>query len=164
MTNPVPTTPLGAVVRDGDGYRLEFVREFAEPVEQVWAAFADSNELAGWFGTWSGDPGSGTISLHMAEAPEPGPAEVVECTPPTRLSLVTISPDGPWPLTIDLAENGSGTRLTFTHTLAEPYDATSIGAGWQFYLDRMTAHLAGEPIPDDWDSYAQLGEKYPLPE
>ena len=69
MTNEAVTTPLGAVVRTDSGYRLEFVRQFPDPIERVWSAVTDSDELSSWYGTWTGDPSTGTIELTVLEAP-----------------------------------------------------------------------------------------------
>ena len=49
------------------------------------------------------------------------------------------------------------------HRLAEPYDATSIGPGWHFYLDRLAAEVARRPVDQVWDDYAPLGGEYALP-
>lgn len=43
--------------------------------------------------------------------------------------------------------------LIFTQRLAEPYDASSIGPGWHYYLDRLGAVVARLPVPDHWDDY-----------
>jgi hypothetical protein len=67
-------------------------------------------------------------------------------------------------LSVDLEPVGGKTQLTFVHRLAEPFDATSVGPGWQYYLDRLAAHLEGTELPSNWDLYSPLGSKYPLPE
>jgi hypothetical protein len=74
-------------------------------------------------------------------------------------------PDGVWRLSVALTETGGVTTLVFTHRLAEPYDASSIGPGWHYYLDRLEAVLAERPVPDTWDDYyPSLREAYPLPQ
>lgn len=158
--------PLGAVLRDDEGRRLEFVRRYAQPPHDVWAAITDPERTARWFGTWTGDPASGTVHLTMTEdeGATPQPATIVECEPAARLVLVLPNPDGPWPLSVLLEPDGAGTRLVFTHRLAEPHDASSVGPGWQYYLDRLGAVVAGAPVPDDFDAYyPALAEAYPLP-
>lgn len=165
MSEKTATSPLGAVVREGDGYRLEFVRTFPDPIERVWAALTDSNELEGWYGTWTGDPSTGQVEVTFNEAPDnPGQVTIEECDAPRSLRIVVPSPDGPWPLSVELESVGEGTKLTFNHRLAEPFDATGVGPGWQYYLDRMTAHLEGNEPTSDFDIYIPLGPKYPLPE
>jgi hypothetical protein len=88
----------------------------------------------------------------------PQPARIIECVPPTRLVVELPSPDGPWLLSVSLQPRGAGTELVFYHRLAEPYDATSVGPGWHYYLDRLGAVVRGSDVPTDWDAY------FPAPE
>lgn len=164
MSTSKVTTPLGSVIRDVDGYRLEFVREIPESIERVWAGITDSAELAGWYGTWTGDPTTGSVEVTFNEAPDsPSATRILECDAPRRLSVVVPSPDGDWPLSVALKSTSGGTTLTFVHRLAEPFDATGVGAGWHYYLDRLSAHLAGTKIPADWSVYEPLAVRYELP-
>ena len=157
--------PVGRVLRDARGVRLELVRELTDPPEAVWAALTEPALLERWFGTWSGDPATGTVQLSMLEDPDgaPQPVRIDACTAPQRLGVVLPSPDGPWPLDVALTPHGGGTRLVLVHVLAEPYDAGSIGPGWQYYLDRLTAVLYGDPVPDDWEAYAGQSAAYAVP-
>lgn len=160
------TTPLGSVIRDDEGMRLEFVRVYPDPIDRVWRAITDPDELAAWFGTWRGDPSTGTIELSSIEGDRKfEPAQIVVCDAPRRLSVILGSADGPWPLTVALSEVDGGTELVFVHRLAEPYDATGVGPGWHYYLDRLAAVLSSTPMPgsDDWPRYEPLGPSYPLP-
>lgn len=73
-------------------------------------------------------------------------------------------PDGPWRLSVRLRQNEGGTTLEFTHRLAEPYDASSIGPGWHWYLDRLGAVVVGSALPEVWeDYYPALQDAYSLP-
>lgn len=166
MTDKSVTSPLGLVVRNSDGMRLEFVRHFPDSIERVWSAATDPDELSAWYGTWRGDPSTGWIELSPQEAGgQFYPTEVVECEPPRKVSIIAPSPDGPWPLSIALTEaDDGGTTLVFVHHLAEPYDATSVGPGWHYYVDRLSAHLTGTELPEDWSLYEPLGPSYPLPD
>ncbi len=71
------TTPLGRVLRDEDGVRLEFVRTYGNPIDDVWSALTDPDRVARWIGTWTGDPATGTVDLVMTDeegsSPEPSP-------------------------------------------------------------------------------------------
>lgn len=154
------TTPLGTVLRDVDGVRLEFTRSYDASAEEVWSALTDPDRTARWLGRWTGDPASGAVELVMA-AEEDAPAERVTidaCEPPHRLAVTVGTADGPWPLVVTLAEEGRGTALRFVHHLAEPYDASSLGPGWHFYLDRLAAALVEQPVPDRFEDY------HPAPE
>jgi uncharacterized protein YndB with AHSA1/START domain len=155
---------VGQVLRDDEGVRLEFVRRYPTSPPDVWSALTDPGRLQAWFGTWSGDPASGSVQVRMTEDPAEQTATIVECRAPSRLVVDLPSPDGRWRLSATLSERDGGTELVFTQRLAEPYDASSIGPGWQYYLDRLGAVLAGQPVPDVWEEYwPALRDAYPLP-
>ena len=157
---------LGHVLRDADGVHLEFVRSYDASAEEVWSALTDPDRLARWLGRWTGDPGSGTVELVMSAEDDAEPAAVTieDCDPPRRLAVTVPGPDGPWPLVVTIDEHDGQTSLRFVHHLAEPYDASSIGPGWQYYLDRLGATLTGTQLPDVWeDYYPALADAYPTP-
>jgi uncharacterized protein YndB with AHSA1/START domain len=154
MTKAV-TTPRGHLVRDAQGVRLEFVRTFDEAVEDVWAALTEPDRVARWFGRWTGDPSSGSVEMTMTEEVEglPQTVTIVVCEPPNRLVVDVPGPDGTWHLSATVQDRDGRTALSFVHHLAEPYDASSIGPGWHFYLDRLGAVVVGGPLPDSWEDY-----------
>lgn len=160
------TTPLGQVLRDEEGVRLEFVRTYSQPLAEVWSALTEPDRVARWIGRVSGDPATGSVGLAMTEEEEaePQPVAIVACAPPVHLVVDLPSPDGTWRLSAALREEDGGTVLVFTQRLAEPYDASGIGPGWHYYLDRLGAVVAGEPVPDAWEDYhPALVDAYALP-
>lgn len=160
------TTPRGQVLRDHEGLRLEFVRTYDSPIGEVWAALTEPVRVARWIGEVTGDPVTGTVQFLMTEDTDgvPTNVQILECDPPRRLVIDTPTPDGNWLLTMQLAVTESGTQLVFTHRMAEPYDATSVGPGWHFYLDRLGAVIAGGAPDAAWeDYYPSLQSDYPLP-
>ena len=160
------TTQRGQVLRDPHGMRLEFTRTYREPIEEVWSAITEPDRTARWFGTWTGDPRSGSVELVMTEdeGSTPETVTILECEPPTRLVVDLPSPDGTWRLSVALQAQGAGTTLVFTQRLAEPYDASSVGPGWHYYLDRLGAVVAGLAVPDSWDDYyPSLKDAYACP-
>lgn len=160
------TTPLGQVLRDEEGLRLEFVRTYNDPVDDVWSALTEPDRLVRWIGTFSGDPTTGTVEFVMNEDESATPeiVTILSCVPPTRLVVDVPTPDGTWRLSVTLEAQDGSTRLTFTQRLAEPYDASSVGPGWHYYLDRLGAVVAGLRVPDSWDDYyPALSDAYALP-
>lgn len=160
------TTTLGAVLRDDDGVRLRFERTCPADVENVWSAITDPDRCARWLGRWSGDPTTGSVSLVMTAEEGAGPEQVTidACEPPHRLAVTVASADGPWPLEITLTARDDVTELVFVHHLTKPYDASSIGPGWQYYLDRLAAHISDEHLPQDFGEYhPALADSYPIP-
>jgi uncharacterized protein YndB with AHSA1/START domain len=161
------TTPLGQVLRDDEGVRLEFVRTYPDPIEDVWEALTEPDRVARWLGKWSGDPTTGTVDFIMTEDEdgEPQPVKILTCEAPTDLVVEMSSPDGVWTLAVNLSADAGTTTLVFTQRLAEPYDPSSIGPGWHYYLDRLGAVVAGTPVPDVWDDYfPSLAGSYQVPD
>ena len=46
--------------------------------------------------------------------------------------------------------------LRFEQHLEEGLDAADVEAGWRWYLDRLSASLQGEPMPE-WADYQPTG-------
>ncbi len=147
--------PRGAVVADRDGTYLRFARDLPFPLDDVWSALTAPERLARWFGQLTGDPGSGRVEILMTaeDGAEPDPVDVHECSAPHRLRITLRSEDGDWPLELTLTEAEGATRLVFLHRLGASGDAGCLGPGWELYLDRLAAVLAGAPVPDDFDRY-----------
>lgn len=160
------TTALGEVLREADGVRLRFERAFTTDIDDLWSAITDPERCARWLGRWSGDPTSGTVSFAMTAEDDaaPEPVSIDACEPPRRLAVTFATGDGPWPLEVTLTERGEVTELVFVHHLAEPYDASSVGPGWQYYLDRLAAVVTGAAVPEDFEQYhPALADAYPVP-
>ncbi|WP_278259564.1 SRPBCC family protein [Nocardioides convexus] len=137
-------------------------RTFRAPVADVWAAVTESDRLARWIGTWTGDPASGEVLFQMTyEGDEVGGEtfRIDECVPPYRLRITTTMPkdDGTadhWRLRVDLAEEDGVTTLTFAQDLPDPTIAENVGPGWEYYLDRMVAAETGtDPAAVVWEDY-----------
>ncbi len=159
----MPNTPAGHVVRDEGEVRLVFDRAYERPVDVVWAALTEPEQVACWFGRWTGDPASGCVELVMTDEGTETPEQLTirECTPPERLAVTVPGPDGAWSVEVRLVQEGEHTRLRLTHLLVEPYDASGIGPGWHYYLDRLGAVVTGGPVPTDWEDY--VGVPYEVP-
>lgn len=155
-TTGTATSPTGRVVRAGEAMRLEFVRRYDDAIDDVWSALTEPERVARWLGDWTGNPASGTVQLRMTaeDASTPEEVVIVTCEPPMLLVVDMPGPDGAWRISVALeGETGGGTTLRFVQQLAEPYDAGSIGPGWQYYLDRLGAVISGSPVPTDFDRY-----------
>ncbi len=151
MSN-LATDQLGRVehLSDGRAY-VVFEREYAHPVERVWAALTDPAELAQWF------PGF-TVELRVGghyeirfgndcEGPPHVSGTVSKCDPPNCLQCGSIR----WELTA----TQTGCRLVFSDILwfEGPRTNTdicnSVLGGWHHYLDLLASLLRGEPIKPD---------------
>jgi uncharacterized protein YndB with AHSA1/START domain len=158
---------------ESDGRSLLVIeRTFRAPIEDVWAACTEPDRMERWIGTWSGNPASGTVTFRMTAEGEDVKAEemdVLACDPPRRFVVRGRDPepfaeDGSgekvhWEMGLELTEADGTTSLRFTQVLA-PGDTgrtmvASVGPGWDYYLDRLGADLAGDDVAAvDWESYA----------
>ena len=132
-----------------------FTRTFRRPVEEVWSAVTDPDALSRWIGTWQGDPASGEVEFAMtAEGDDVTPerCRIDECRPPTLLQVTLGGPA--WTLRLVLSEADGVTTLDFAQRLTDPELGASVGPGWDYYLDRLVAAVAGEDIGAvAWDGY-----------
>ncbi|MFZ2530064.1 MAG: SRPBCC domain-containing protein [Rhodococcus sp. (in: high G+C Gram-positive bacteria)] len=158
-----PTTALGEVrpehdaPADTDLVTLHYQRSFPLPIGSVWAAVAEPDMLAGWYGRWAGDPSSGRVRLTMTDEHDCATTdvEIVECAGP---QLLVVDVDG-WRLELRLRQVGRVTTLEFAHRHVPHSEAADVGPGWQYYLDRLDALLLGRHEPQ-WADYPTLGESY----
>lgn len=156
--------PTGTL--DDDGRTLVLVRRFAAPIEDVWASLVDSERLGRWFGTWSGDPSTGSVMVTMNAEGEPVPPALFEirtCEPPRLLSITASDDHGDWRLTAELSAVDGTTTLTLRQEEIDPTSLPETGPGWEWYLDRLVAVLSDDSPPtlDDFEAtYAPMGAAY----
>lgn len=169
MTTPTRMTGRRGTREGTDVLVLE--RRYRADLEDVWAACTDPARMERWIGTWTGDLAAGAITFRMTAEGEDAPAEVYDiqaCEPPRRFALrsreaLPFSEDasGPkvhWALRLELTEAAGTTTLTFVQALAEGSlgadMVSSVGPGWEYYLDRLTAHVHGTDVDAvDWKDY-----------
>lgn len=142
---------------EDDGTTLALTRHFNSPIEDVWASITESDRLARWFGTWTGDPSTGSVTVTMnaeAEPVSPSRYDIGECTPPRVLAVSTEDDGGVWHLRADLSESDGVTTLVLRHEHIGPDEVASAGVGWEWYLDRLAAAAAGGTPPslEDFDA------------
>ena len=148
-------TPSAAL--EDDGTTLALTRFFNSPIEDVWASITESDRLARWFGTWTGDPATGSVMVTMNAEAESVPAaryDIRQCDPPRVLAVSAIDDAGAWHLRCELSESEGITKLVLRHERIDPEQVASAGVGWEWYLDRLTAVVVGDTPPslDDFDT------------
>lgn len=136
---PRPTGRLDA------GGHLVLARTFRTSAEEIWGALTDSDRLARWYGTWSGDPASGRVELLMTaeDWDQPEPLLIRRCEPPRHLALTLGTAADAWRVDLDLVDYGGTTVLQLTHRYPDPDEVESVGPGWEYYLDRLVAAETG---------------------
>jgi uncharacterized protein YndB with AHSA1/START domain len=155
---------------------LRFERSFKHPVERVWSAVSDPEEMRRWFpATVTVDlrPG-GAMSFEFDDPDAPATTgEITELDPPRLLAFSW----GGDLLRFELEPEGKGSRLVFIHFLSQRNEAARNAAGWDVCLRELDRHVAGEPasapgigVTPEWrdlyDGYVSSGmpSGAPIPE
>jgi uncharacterized protein YndB with AHSA1/START domain len=125
---------------------LHFERRLAHPVERVWRAVTEPEELGHWF------PNNVEVDLRVGGRmrfvfPEgtdypPMDGEVLELDPPRRFAFTW----GEDELRIELEpiDDGQGCLLRFTDVFVQEDKAARDAAGWHVCLDTLEKFMAGE--------------------
>jgi len=157
-----------AQLTDDGGYLLRFERHFDHPIDKVWSAITDPSELTKWI---AGD--DAVVELRVGGrvhfAGHGGiEATVLALEPPHifEYGWKTSEWDG-GPIRWELSEEGSGTKLTFTHRFPQPDMDEQIAlmkkmgfgpdmydpiprtlAGWHSLIDDLGRVLDSRPSAD----------------
>ncbi|MFC4126841.1 SRPBCC domain-containing protein [Nocardia rhizosphaerae] len=159
-------TPTGELVPTTDGLDLVITRSLGLPIEQVWARLTDPDLTAGWYGTWTGEPGTGnTIRVQMRfEDGAPWTAmHIDDCAPPLHLGLSATDQIGLWRLEVSLLDTGAATEVRLVHHLTSEFqlaEVTQVGPGWEYYADMFVAACTNTSLPDFADYYPAMAEYY----
>ena len=132
-------------------------RTFRMPRDEVWKAITEPERLERWIGTWSGDPAEGRVSFRMTAEGEDIPANdyvITGCRPTEHLGLEADAAGMHFERRLDLSEEDGVTTLLFAQRMSDPEMASSVGPGWEYYLDRLVAAETGGDVADvKWDDY-----------
>ncbi|MEY2472406.1 MAG: hypothetical protein QOK28_1735 [Actinomycetota bacterium] len=133
---------------DDQTARITFVRDLRHPVDRVWRAITDPEQLTAWFpSTIDGDRRAGAPLKFVFPFPD---APVMEgtmrvCDPPSVIEFDW----GGDVIRIELLDHDGGTRLTLTDTFTEYAKAARDSGGWHACLDNLGNALAGLPKRED---------------
>ncbi len=150
---------LGAL--DPDAGTLAFSRTYAHPIDRVWRALTERDQLAVWFPqTVVGDlltPGA-PLRFESAGDGAPGFAgQVLRVEPPRVLEFVW----GTDVIRLDLEPGDGACRLTLTDKIDELGKASRDGAGWHACLDLLEAAVDGiEPPVSSMDRWREVHPRY----
>ena len=148
------SAPTGRIeIRDGQHVLVQ-TRTLRAPLEDVWAAVTEPDRLARWIGTWEGDPTSGSVHFRMLfEGEHPGETMTIRvCEPPRRLHVTSHVGDERWLLDLDLVHADGVTTLTLRQPGVTVEQASGVGPGWDYYLDRLVdAETGADPAQRDFE-------------
>ena len=148
------STPTGTIEQRDGKHVLVQTREFRAPIEDVWAAITESDRLARWIGSWEGDPESGSVQFVMLfeEGHEGEKMTIRVCEPPHRLHVTSEVGDEVWLLDVDLTHADGVTTLTLAQPGVTAEQASGVGPGWDYYLDRLVdAETGADPALRDFE-------------
>ena len=164
------TTPAGTVIFDGEYATIAFSRRIGHPPEEVWSAITDPEQLQGWYmtrATLVGGKG-GSIDFRSGPAQYHVTGRILSWDPPHLLEHEwKVEPSTGLPsgedsvIRWELARDGHGTVITFTHRRLTRRTAIGFAPGVHGFLDRLAAHLDGEPLPDWRSRVEELRRYYP---
>jgi uncharacterized protein YndB with AHSA1/START domain len=167
---------LGTIEKDGDKQVLHYERRLDHPVERVWAALTEPDELRTWLAAADEleltEGGAITLRwLNVPDDPQEWEEQGVEMddehdpSTPIRGTITRLEPphlieyetDQMGLMRWELRGAGSGCALTFTNTieLREGHPPEQTLAGWHIHLDHLEEALGGAQI--DWSNWT---EKY----
>jgi uncharacterized protein YndB with AHSA1/START domain len=145
----------GTLEHRGDHQVIRFERRLDHPVERVWRALTQPDEIERWLAVAELDlVEGGTVVLTWQNTDEDGNTAVARGTvsaldPPHVIEFDT---DIHGRLRWELEPDGDGTALTFTAEaqLPEEYELQVL-AGWHIHLDHLEHVLDGGTI--DWPNW-----------
>ena len=145
----------GTLERRGDHQVIRFERRLGHPVERVWRALTEPDEIAAWLALAELElHEGGRVVLRWQNTGEEGNTAVargtVSALDPPR--LVEFDTDIHGRLRWELEPDGDATLLTFTAEaqLPEEYELEVL-SGWHIHLDHLEEVLDGGTI--DWPNW-----------
>jgi uncharacterized protein YndB with AHSA1/START domain len=162
MQETLQNSMYGTLVQLDDGrWQLRYTRAFAHPVEKVWRALTEPEQLARWFpSTIEGEqiPGAKLrFSFPRGQAP-PLEGEMLAYVPESLMEFQW----GPDTVRLELRADGQGgSVLELLDTLEERGKGARDGAGWHVCLDSLAAHLRGDPgVRESTSSWKEIHPHY----
>ncbi|WP_181767216.1 SRPBCC family protein [Streptomyces albidus (ex Kaewkla and Franco 2022)] len=142
---------------------VRFERTYPHPIERLWAAVTESEELAHWFPSAVRiEPrAGGTIEFSGDPNLEPSSGTVLAFEPPRRFAFTW----GGDELHFELEPAGEGScTLTLINVLESQDTAARNAAGWTVCLAEFDKHVSGEtavgPHGDSAEPWRPLYEEY----
>jgi uncharacterized protein YndB with AHSA1/START domain len=159
------------ILETRDGFHLlRLERHLDHPVEEVWAALIEPEQLVRWLAEAEIDPAvGGRVVLRWLNTDDRGNQAVMRGTI-TKLmpnSILEINSDIHGLLRWELQRDGSGCTLRFSSALPVPNDQVMVAlAGWHIHLEHLADALDGKPVDwpnwmaDHYDRWSELHVRY----
>jgi uncharacterized protein YndB with AHSA1/START domain len=141
---------------EGPSATIVFRRLLAHPIQDVWEAITEPSQIEVWFlakVTRETSQGGNLVMEHPNGVRATG--RVLEWQPPRmyehewNLTPGPNRPDGEFSIVRwELTPAEGGTLLVLTHRKLTRPTAEVFARGLRVFLDRLSAHLGGAPMPD----------------
>ncbi|GAA0595520.1 SRPBCC family protein [Kribbella sandramycini] len=135
---------------------LRMERRLRHPVEKVWRALTDPDELVHWFpATVRLQPRIGSPVEYVMDGEPGGDGEVLEFDPPRVFAFTWSGEVLRW----ELLPEDDGCLLVLSHTFDDHFGAASFGSGWSLCFEALDLRLQGKPIDVEPDT-GPLHDRY----
>src|SRR5262245_7139935 len=132
-------------------------------VDELWAAFTDTERLAHWYGEVDGElRAGGGFRARLHASGWKGTGRVEECQPPRRFLAVLKAPHEPNEHSTEVTLTGNGGQTTLVvEQRGLPVDLLwAYGAGLQIHVEDLAAYVAGNERGDAQTRFAELEPAY----
>lgn len=150
----------GSIEQVGQFYVLRLERRLNHPVEKVWAALTEPEQLKQWLAAARIDPrAGGEFVLDFDNTGHHMPGRVIKYDPP-HLFEHTFGDDANGVVRWELSPDGDGCLLKLSHTVYSTAEMANFLSGWHTHLELMEDALNGRPSPWNWDRWNELHDWY----
>jgi len=166
VNDPTDLAHDGTIERTADGGVIHFERHLPYPVRDVWSAITDPARLADWWLPFDAD-----ITVDLREGGEmrfvgrgeDDPAftlTVLRVEAPMLLEHTHVDPTSRMRWELEATDAGCTLRLSHFVTDVDGAIEGCYIVGLHTSLGRIEPSLAGEPVPWDWDGFADAQAAY----
>jgi uncharacterized protein YndB with AHSA1/START domain len=154
----------GELTADGATKILTFTRDFARPIEKVWAALITPARISDWLcADAEVEPHvGGRFHLVFRNGPHSMSGVITRFEPPHVLEYTwpESAASGNSMVLWQLSATPGGTRLVLTHTLPGGGAMADYGSGWHWHLDALANAIDGTATAWDDAGWRALQETY----
>ncbi|MFF5791350.1 SRPBCC domain-containing protein [Paeniglutamicibacter sp. NPDC012692] len=126
-------------------------------IPDIWEASTTAEGLRAWVGILRGNTDRGDLRFAFLEEgleAAAGSVQVLRCRPPYYFFVTVETEQGAWVLGMELSGRPGTKKVTFIHELGPTDDPSTIGPGWEYYLQRLLVHLEGGDVESvRWDDF-----------
>jgi uncharacterized protein YndB with AHSA1/START domain len=148
------------IEQHGDLYVIRFERFLRHPVERVWAAITEPDQLRQWLAAVDIDPvPNGTYALHFENVAHTHVGRVIRYEPPFLFEH-TFGEDANGVVRWELSPVDDGCLLRLSHTVYSTPEMANFMAGWHAHLELLISVLHDSPQPWCWERWHHHKDRY----